>query len=308
MTPDYAPGCKRILISNDYYPALQQPNCELVTDGIVEVRPQLGRHRLGRGARGRHDHLRHRLPRHRPADRRADPRRRAASRSPSARAAARRPSAAPPSPAIPNLFLLLGPNTGLGHMSVVFMAEAQADYIAAALRRMRSEGIASLEVKRARLARATTTASSASLEGTVWNEGGCASWYTDAQRPQHDAVARLRLPLPPQPARLRRRLLRRAPLRARREPAAGAAAPSARRWRHERGARRHRQARPDHRRRRRHRLRRDRRAAKARRQASSASTSTRARTARSSPATSATRTRSTRRSPPASSASAASTC
>ena len=50
-------------------------------------------------------------------------------------------------PGYPNLFMLLGPNTGLGHMSVVFMAEAQADYIAAALRRMRSEGIASLEVR-----------------------------------------------------------------------------------------------------------------------------------------------------------------
>ena len=38
LTPDYVIGCKRVLISNDYYPALAQPNVEVVTDGIREVR------------------------------------------------------------------------------------------------------------------------------------------------------------------------------------------------------------------------------------------------------------------------------
>ena len=40
LTPSYVMGCKRILPSNDWYPALQQPNVELVTDGIREIRPE----------------------------------------------------------------------------------------------------------------------------------------------------------------------------------------------------------------------------------------------------------------------------
>ena len=40
LTPSYVMGCKRILPSNEWYPALQQPNVELVTDGIREIRPR----------------------------------------------------------------------------------------------------------------------------------------------------------------------------------------------------------------------------------------------------------------------------
>ena len=38
LTPNYEFGCKRVLISNDFYPALQRPNVEFVTDGIREIR------------------------------------------------------------------------------------------------------------------------------------------------------------------------------------------------------------------------------------------------------------------------------
>src|ERR1051326_7188823 len=40
LTPSYRFGCKRVLISNDYYPALQRANVELVTDAITEVTPR----------------------------------------------------------------------------------------------------------------------------------------------------------------------------------------------------------------------------------------------------------------------------
>jgi cation diffusion facilitator CzcD-associated flavoprotein CzcO len=178
VTPDYAPGCKRILISNDYYPALQQSNCELVTDGIVEVRPHSVVTASGEELEvdtiifGTGFHVTD-LP---IAERVLDGEGVSiAARAEGSPQAFRGTSF----PGYPNLFMLLGPNTGLGHMSVVFMAEAQADYIASALRRMRSEGIASLEV-REQAWREYNDGVQRNLEGTVWNEGGCASWYTDA--------------------------------------------------------------------------------------------------------------------------------
>jgi cation diffusion facilitator CzcD-associated flavoprotein CzcO len=78
----------------------------------------------------------------------------------------------------PNLFIINGPNTGLGHNSIVYVVEAQVDYILGALRFAADNEIASLEatpdaeqeyVDRLRLRSA----------GTVWLDGGCKSWYVD---------------------------------------------------------------------------------------------------------------------------------
>ena len=71
VTPDYVMGCKRILISNDYYPALDRDNVDLVTDGIERVTERGIVTADGREHRGRRDHLRHRLPRPRHAHRRS---------------------------------------------------------------------------------------------------------------------------------------------------------------------------------------------------------------------------------------------
>ncbi len=60
-TPSFRLGCKRILISNEYFDTLQQQNVELVTDGIAEIRPELDRHEGRQGAPARRHHLRHRL-------------------------------------------------------------------------------------------------------------------------------------------------------------------------------------------------------------------------------------------------------
>ena len=76
----------------------------------------------------------------------------------------------------PNLFLLLGPNTGLGHNSVVYMAEAQADYVAAALGHMRRHGLQTLDVKASAEERWNKDIARR-MRGTVWLEGGCQSWY-----------------------------------------------------------------------------------------------------------------------------------
>ena len=123
------------------------PTSSVVTDGIAEVREHSIVDRRRRRARGRRDHLRHRLPRHRHADRRARARRATAARSPSTGRAACRPTAAPRVAGFPNLFMLLGPNTGLGHTSVVFMVEAQvALRRRGAARRWRAAGTRALEV------------------------------------------------------------------------------------------------------------------------------------------------------------------
>jgi hypothetical protein len=79
----------------------------------------------------------------------------------------------------PNMFMLLGPNTGLGHTSVVFMVEAQIAYVAGALRAVEESGAAAIDVRPEAQA-ASTRAVQERLRGSVWNTGGCASWYLDA--------------------------------------------------------------------------------------------------------------------------------
>ncbi|HWV86989.1 MAG TPA: 4-hydroxyacetophenone monooxygenase, partial [Capillimicrobium sp.] len=79
----------------------------------------------------------------------------------------------------PNLFLLLGPNTGLGHNSVVYMMEAQVGLLVAALRHLRATGAAAIE-PRAEVQAAFVAEMDARARGTVWTSGGCRSWYLDA--------------------------------------------------------------------------------------------------------------------------------
>jgi cation diffusion facilitator CzcD-associated flavoprotein CzcO len=79
----------------------------------------------------------------------------------------------------PNLFFLVGPNTGLGHNSIVFMIEAQVQYLMGALRTLRRSGMRTLEVRPEAQA-AYNAEIDRMTEGTVWVTGGCKSWYIDA--------------------------------------------------------------------------------------------------------------------------------
>ena len=101
-------------------------------------------------------------------------------RSPSAGAAARRPTWAPPSPGFPNLFLMYGPNTNLGHSSIVYMLESQANYVVSALQRDAGPIMQPPSTCPNPPGSSTTRGSTSSLDGTVWNAGGCSSWYLDA--------------------------------------------------------------------------------------------------------------------------------
>ncbi|HEY8582238.1 MAG TPA: 4-hydroxyacetophenone monooxygenase, partial [Capillimicrobium sp.] len=79
----------------------------------------------------------------------------------------------------PNFFIMVGPNTGLGHNSIVFMIEAQIAHIAGALRHLRQTGAATLEPT-AEAQAAFVRKIDREMQGTVWTSGGCASWYRDA--------------------------------------------------------------------------------------------------------------------------------
>jgi cation diffusion facilitator CzcD-associated flavoprotein CzcO len=78
----------------------------------------------------------------------------------------------------PNLFLMYGPNTNLGHSSIVFMLESQSAYISSAIRQMADRRLTSINVGQ-RSQSEYNRGIDNDLEGTVWNSGGCSSWYFD---------------------------------------------------------------------------------------------------------------------------------
>jgi cation diffusion facilitator CzcD-associated flavoprotein CzcO len=178
LTPDYVPGCKRLLMSNTYYPALTADNAEVVTDGIAEVRP----HSIvdDQGVEREVDAIIWGTGFHVTDPPVAEHVRGADGRSLAAHwhgsmEAYRGTTVA----GFPNMFFLLGPNTGLGLNSVVAVSEAQADYTIDALHQMRERGIATVE-PRPEAQAAFNAELQAGFDGTVWAEGECASWYRDA--------------------------------------------------------------------------------------------------------------------------------
>jgi cyclohexanone monooxygenase len=78
----------------------------------------------------------------------------------------------------PNFFFVVGPNTGLGHSSMVFMIESQVAYLVDALRRMREDGVAAVEPA-AEAQQAWNDDLQRRMRRTVWSAGGCSSWYLD---------------------------------------------------------------------------------------------------------------------------------
>jgi cation diffusion facilitator CzcD-associated flavoprotein CzcO len=177
LTPQFRLGCKRVLISNAWYPALARPNVEVVTDAISEVRGNTivladGSERevdtiiFGTGFHVT-DPPTARLVRGRDGRTLAES---AADGIQAYRGATMT--------GLPNFFKLIGPNTGLGHSSMIYMIESQLAYVMDALRVMDEQGVASFEV-RPEAMRAYNAHIQAKMEGTVWMSG-CASWYLDA--------------------------------------------------------------------------------------------------------------------------------
>jgi cation diffusion facilitator CzcD-associated flavoprotein CzcO len=179
VTPNFQIGCKRILISNDYYPALDRDNVDLVTDGIREITPDGivtadGTHRQVDAivvATGFYtteqpiaEHIKGR-----------DGRTLADAWREGGMAAYKGTTIS----GFPNLFQIVGPNTGLGHSSMVFIIESQVAYIRSALQQMGERGLATVEVTQQ--AQDSWNADvQRRMQRTVWNTGGCASWYIDS--------------------------------------------------------------------------------------------------------------------------------
>ena len=176
LIPDYTFGCKRVLIANDWYPTLLQPHVHVVTDRVERIEPEgvvaggeLRRaevliygtgfestgflapiHVVGRAGRDLRE----------------------------AWADGARAHLGVTVAGFPNLFLLYGPNTNLGHNSIVFMLERQISYILTTVRRMVEDGIGSVEV-RSDVQEASNDRLQRRLRRTVWADS-CHSWYKTA--------------------------------------------------------------------------------------------------------------------------------
>ena len=176
VTPDYTIGCKRILPSNRWYPALNEPNVELVTAGVREVRARSivggdGIERpvdaivFGTGFRVTDIPAAHQV------------RGRGGTLLDDIWHGSPRAYLGTAVAGFPNLFFLLGPNTGLGHSSMVYMIESQIAHVMAALRHMRLSGAETIEVRAAAQERYNAEIDRR-MHGTVWTTG-CSSWYLD---------------------------------------------------------------------------------------------------------------------------------
>ncbi|MEV6609074.1 NAD(P)/FAD-dependent oxidoreductase [Kutzneria sp. NPDC051319] len=178
FTPGYRLGCKRILISNDYYPTFAKRHVRLVTEGIQQIKANAlvtadgevheadvivlatgfqiadspsHRRIFGRDGRSLGDVF-----------------------DQVGRECYKGTTIA----GFPNMFFMVGPSTGLGHSSMIYMIEAQVNYLADALATMRRARIRTVEVRRP-AQEAFARMLQRRMAGSVWDRGGCASWYRD---------------------------------------------------------------------------------------------------------------------------------
>jgi cation diffusion facilitator CzcD-associated flavoprotein CzcO len=178
LTPSFKPGCKRLTPSNEYLPAIASPTTTLVTAGIDRMVPEgivtndgvthdLDVIILATGFRVT-DNTFPELVIGR------DGRTLRQTWDDNGMGAYNGTTFA----GFPNFFMLAGPNTGIGHTSLVYMIEAQFPYVLDALRLMKENGIASVDV-RPDVQAAYNEMLQRKLSPTVWNTGGCKSWYLD---------------------------------------------------------------------------------------------------------------------------------
>ncbi len=175
LTPDYTIGCKRVLISNDYYPALARDNVDVITDDVAEIRANSvvtsdGKvHAVDAIIYGTGFQATDPLPRSMVYGKGGQD-------LLDAWAGGIEAYKGCVVAGFPNLFIVPGPNTGLGHSSMVYMIESQIRYVMGALRTLDRRTAKSLDV-RPEVQRAYNDELQNRIQGTVWNTGGCQSWY-----------------------------------------------------------------------------------------------------------------------------------
>lgn len=177
LTPNYTMGCKRVILSDRFYPAMVREDVSLVTDPIAEVVPdgivtedgelhEVDAIVLATGfdPKGSYSYLQITG---------RDERSFAEEWQQGVESYLGVTMAG-----FPNLFMLLGPNTGLGHTSVVLMIEAQIAHVMRLLAERDHRGADTVEV-RPELVPAFTREMRERTERSVWRQGGCTSWYLD---------------------------------------------------------------------------------------------------------------------------------
>lgn len=176
LTPKYTIGCKRVLISNDYYPALTQPHVDVVTDRIREVRAHSivaadgSERKVDAIIYGTGFTVQNPVQRGSIFGRAGVDLVDAWKEGPEAYLGATVAG-------FPNLFFLMGPNTGLGHTSQVFMIEAQLRYVMDCLGTMKRRKLAAVEVKPSVYENFNQRLQD-DLRKTIWSSG-CKSWYVN---------------------------------------------------------------------------------------------------------------------------------
>ena len=176
LTPDYTLGCKRVLVSNTFYPALAKPNVDVVPAAVTEIRERSivdangDEHEVDTIIFGTGFHV-HTLPIAKIV-RRADGTTLEEVWDGSPRAYLGSSIAG-----FPNTFMLFGPN--IGTASAFAMLEAQLRFVVDAVTATRRERLAAVDV-RAEVQHAYNEEVRAALAGSVWNAGGCSSYYLDA--------------------------------------------------------------------------------------------------------------------------------
>ncbi|MFG3285092.1 flavin-containing monooxygenase [Streptomyces sp. NPDC048111] len=179
LTPDYRIGCKRILLSSSYYPALAQDNVDVVAAGLSEVRgstlvasdgteTEVDAIIFGTGFHVTDMPIADRVvgaDGHTLAESWKD-----------GMQSLRGATAA----GFPNWMTIIGPNTGLGNSSMILMIESQLNYLADYLRQLDVLGGRAALTPRASAVGAWNRRVQERMKRTVWNTGGCTSWYLDA--------------------------------------------------------------------------------------------------------------------------------
>ncbi|GAA2683962.1 NAD(P)/FAD-dependent oxidoreductase [Streptomyces lunalinharesii] len=179
LTPDYRIGCKRILLSNTWYPALARPNVDVVSSGLREIRGNvlvaadgteveadaivfgtgfhvtdmpIAQRVTGIGGTTLAEEWKDGMEGLRGAS----------------------------ATGFPNFLTIIGPNTGLGNSSMILMIEAQLNYLVDFMRQLDLLGDRiALDARRSAVDAWTRTVQQR-MTRTVWNTGGCDSWYLDA--------------------------------------------------------------------------------------------------------------------------------
>ena len=175
LTPDYRMGCKRIIVTDDFIPALTKPNVDVVTSPITEVRA----HSIVTADGAEHEVDTLILGTGFQVMPVADPLTGRDGVALAKRWSTRREAYLGTTVAgYPNYFMLVGPNTGTGHTSILLFLEVQIEYVLKALQHMSRVGAGVIDV-RPEVQEAYNAGLQERLDGSVWTDGGCRSWYLD---------------------------------------------------------------------------------------------------------------------------------